>query len=300
MHGGAPGAPCPARALLSELTAVLGDGTEARWIVAAATGLGPAELTARLDEPLSASAADAARHMAERRVAGEPLQYVLGSWGFRGLEVAVDGRVLVPRHETEQVVTFALEELARVAAEQHPSPAVAVDLGTGSGVIALSLATEGPADLEVWASDLSPGALEVARHNLDQLAATHPDARRRVHLVAGSWFGALPPRLAGAVQVIVSNPPYVSAAEWEQLDPVVRDHEPYDALVPGQRGLEAIERIVDEAPHWLVAGGALVVELAPHQADAVAALARARGFAEVATRPDLAGRARALVARWQP
>ena len=115
----------------------------------------------------------------------------------------------------------------------------------------------------------------------------------------GCWFDALDPRLAGTIALVVANPPYVSAAEWAGLDPVVRDHEPRLALVSGDSGLESIEEILAGAPRWLRPGGHLVLELAPAQAEAVALVRHATpGTRRCASEPDLAGRARALVARW--
>jgi release factor glutamine methyltransferase len=303
-HGRAPGAVPTGGALLAELVAALGDRRQARWVLAAAAGVGPGELLVGAHDEVPDAVAAEARRMASRRLAGEPLQYVLGRWAFRTLEVAVDPRVLVPRPETEQLVESALGELIRIAGSAHgPGPSgnalSVVDLGTGSGVVALSLAAEFEGPLEVWATDLSADALEVARANLDVLAADRPEAAARVRLVRGSWFAALPAALAGDAAVVVSNPPYVSAGEWERLDAVVRDHEPYDALVPGPTGLEAVERIVDEAPAWLAPGGALVCELAPHQARAVLAATRRRGYAHAEIRRDLAGLERLLVARWR-
>ncbi|MHB8330143.1 MAG: N5-glutamine methyltransferase family protein, partial [Acidimicrobiales bacterium] len=216
----------------------------------------------------------------------------------RTLDVIVDHRVLVPRPETEQVVGFALEELGRIAPRHAEAGLVAADLGTGSGAIALSLAAEARCPVEVWATDSSPGALEVARLNLDLLARTDPGAAGRVQITEGSWFDALPERLAGGVHLVVSNPPYVSAAEWDLLDPVVRDHEPRAALVPGDTGLEAITYIIRQARHWLGVGGSLVVELASHQAPSASAAAAEGGYLPAVVRRDLAGRARALVASW--
>jgi release factor glutamine methyltransferase len=240
--------------------------------------------------------------MVERRRAGEPLQYVLGTWAFRSLEVSVDGRVLIPRPETEQVVGYALEELRVVVAADEPGRhVVALDLGTGSGVIALSLAVEAEvaasSSFEVWATDYYADALDVARANLGLLACLDPFAAAQVRLREGSWFDALPPALAGQVQLLVSNPPYVSVSEWENLEPVVHDYEPRRALVAGETGLEVLELLVSGAPAWLAPGGVLVLELAPDQAGAVVSKAKAAGFEQVEVRPDLAGRPRALVAR---
>lgn len=282
--------------MLAELTARLGDATEARWVLAAACAVPATRLAATPEDAVPPAARTRASRMAERRAAGEPLQYVLGTWDFRTLEVAVDPRVLVPRPETEQVAGIALAELARVAS-RTTRPLVAVDLGTGSGVLALSLLAEGPAGLEVWATDRSDDALAVARHNVGRLDARMPGTASRLHLAAGAWFDAVPARLAGHVDLVVSNPPYVSATEWEELDPVVRDHEPRGALVSGPTGLEDLATLVDEAPRWLVPGGVLVLELAPGQATAVLAAARHRGYAYAAVEADLAGRERALVAR---
>jgi release factor glutamine methyltransferase len=178
----------------------------------------------------------------------------------------------------------------------HETSYVVVDLGTGSGAIALTLATELP-DAEVWATDASDDALAVARANV----AGAGSAATRVRLASGAWFAALPPELRGACRVIVSNPPYIAEHEVDDLPPDVVDWEPRGALVSGPTGFEAIEEIVATAPEWLDAtGGALVLELAPHQADRTVELTRVAGFADVSVTPDLAGRARVLVARLVP
>ena len=292
---------------LGQLAAAISDRvnseSEANWIVERAADIAPGRLLVVSDTPVSAATIGAARAMAERRAAGEPLQYVLGSWSFRLLEVSVDARALVPRPETEQVVEVALGELRRVSGldrRRSTNPLLVVDLGTGSGVIALSLAHEGIArdDLEIWAVDSSPPALELARENLSALADRQPAMASRVRLAGGSWFEALPDRLVGSLQLVVSNPPYVSASEWAALDPEVRDHEPRTALVPGPTGFEALDFLVHEARRWLVPGGGLVLELAPHQAAEVTVMAEGAGYVDVRVRPDLAGRPRTLVARW--
>jgi len=279
-----------------------GSGAEARWLVAHALGRRAGDLMVGPDDAVDAAVVTAVDLMVDRRLAGTPLQYVLGTWEFRTLEVEVDPRVLIPRPETEQVVEVALRELAVQAGRVTPGrPLVAVDLGAGSGVVALSLAAEGAASsraLEVWATDASPGALDVLASNLAALAKGRPEAAGRVVVAEGAWFDALPRRLAGEVGLVVSNPPYVSAPEFEALDPGVRDHEPVAALVPGPTGFEAIEAIVTEARHWLVPGGSLVVEHAPAQAEAAVSLALALGYRDATTRDDLAGRPRMVVARW--
>ena len=271
----------PWRAFLAEAEQRLTE-VDARRIVEEASGYEGAELVLGLDEPATERGVQHFDAMVERRAAGEPLQYVLGRWGFRTLDLFVDQRVLIPRPETEVVVGIALEEAERLAAT------TAVDLGTGSGAIALSLAAERPG-LEVWATDADPGALDVARANLAGLG--RPAERVRVR--EGSWFDALPDDLR--FDLVVSNPPYV--AESDDVPAEVADWEPRRALVPGPTGLEAIEVIVAEAPAWLRRPGALVVELAPHQADTVVALAEAAGFADAEVRLDLTGRPRVLLAR---
>jgi release factor glutamine methyltransferase len=249
----------------------------------AAFGLGLSELAtvrgvARFDAMLA------------RREAGEPLQYVLGGWGFRTLDLFVDRRVLIPRPETEQVVEVALAEVRRIGGVGADArPVTVVDLGTGSGAIALSLAME-HVHANVWATDASADALAVTRANI--AGCGRPGGRVRV--AEGDWFGALPPELRGAVDVVVSNPPYV--AEADPLPAEVADWEPRDALVAGPSGLEHLERIVGEAPGWLRPGGALVVELAPWQAPRVAERAREAGFASAEVGRDLAGRERMVVA----
>ena len=176
---------------------------------------------------------------------------------------------------------------------------VTVDLGTGTGAIALSLACEfaSSAPFEVWATDVSVDALDVCRQNLGALARRHRASAAVVHVAEGSWFTALPDALAGRIQLVVANPPYVSRQEWEALEPAVRDHEPAGALVPGPDGFEAIEAIVTDAPRWLAPGGSLVVELAPSQAARALDRAVALGYVDAAVRVDLAGRQRVLVAR---
>ncbi len=287
--------------LTTEVAGRVGSRQEATWIVAHVAGAG----ADGADDPTAVRAAALA--LAERRAGGEPLQYVLGTWAFRTLELAVDRRVLIPRPETEQVVEVALGELLRVAAGRTgDGPLVCVDLGTGSGAIALSLATEGagrvaPTRLEVWGTDRSDDALDVARVNLAAVGERDPAAAARVTLAEGSWFDALPGRLARRVDLVVSNPPYVAEEELASLDPTVREWEPLGALVAprgasGVAGMAEVEAVVTGAGRWLRPGGALVVELAPSQAYGAIDVARRSGFTPVGTARDLAGRLRMLVA----
>ena len=276
------------RRLLAEATDQVGL-TDARRIVQSASGREGLEWVQGLDQPVTRRGVAAVDAMVARRRAGEPLQYVLGRWGFRSLDLLVDPRVLIPRPETEVVADLAIEELRRLGGGARP--VTAADLGTGSGALALSLAAE-VVTAEVWATDRSEDALAVARANLAGLG--RPGSR--VRLVAGTWFGALPADLRGRLDLVVSNPPYV--AEGEPLPPEVADWEPQEALVAGPSGDEAALAILAEAAAWLTRPAALVLELAPPQATSLASAATSAGAAEVRVRPDLSGRERVLVARW--
>jgi release factor glutamine methyltransferase len=251
-------------------------------------------------EPATAIGAKRVADMVARRLAGEPLQYVLGAWSFRGIDLLVDHRVLIPRPETELTAQLAIDEAARLGARRGrrvpfsgtEAACVVADLGTGSGAIALALATELP-DAEVWATDVSADALAVARANF----AGAGSIAARVRVGEGSWFGALPPELHGRLRVVVSNPPYVTESEVEHLPTEVAAYEPRGALVSGPTGLESIERIVADAPLWLESRGVLVIELDPRRADGAMQLARDAGFADVWLERDLTDRPRVLVAR---
>jgi release factor glutamine methyltransferase len=270
---------------------------EARWMTEAASGYGGSDWTTITQQVPNERAQRHLDAMVERRIAGEPLQYVIGSWSFRGLDLMVDRRVLIPRPETEWVVEIALAEAARAGVRRgakralHASTsAVVADLGTGSGAIALALEAELP-DALVWATDASSDALAVAAANVAGCGAT------RVRLAEGSWFAALPEALAGELALVVANPPYIAAHELDGLAPEVAGHEPHQALVSGATGLEAIEALTAAAPRWLAPGAALVLEIAPHQAADATAAARAAGFAAVVVLDDLTARPRVLVAR---
>ena len=275
---------------------------EARWIVDEASG---AASTAELDGPASARGVAHLDAMVERRLGGEPLQYVLGRWAFRTLDLMVDRRVLIPRPETEVVAGLALLEVDRRAAGGHEGgrsgggvgdgPVLVADLGTGSGAIGLSIAAERTRS-QVWCVDVSTDAVAVARANCAGLGRP----AQRVVVSEGSWFDGLPGDLAGRLDVVVSNPPYV--APDEVLPDEVAHWEPNMALFspgdgsPGD-GTADLRTLVDGAPAWLAPGGALVLEMAPDQTEAMVAHAEMAGYVDVAVHPDLAGRDRALVAR---
>lgn len=262
---------------------------DGRRAVEVCSGHVGAELALHLDDPATRLGVTRLASMVDRRADGEPLQYVLGEWSFRTLDLFVDQRVLIPRPETEVVAGFALDELARRSELGH-APLVAVDLGTGSGAIGLAIAVE-MTDVDVIATDVSSDALAVARANLAGIGRP----ATRVLLRNGSWFEALVPEERGTIDLVVSNPPYV--AEDDPLPSEVSDWEPTAALIAGPDGTEDLRALIDGAVEWLAPGGSLVLELAPCQADDMASYAGAAGFVDVSVKPDLSGRLRALVAR---
>ncbi|MBJ7307625.1 MAG: peptide chain release factor N(5)-glutamine methyltransferase [Acidimicrobiia bacterium] len=274
-------------ARLSGVTA--SPANETRWIVERAAGFDGSEYVLGLDEKVTERGMHFHDLMVERRLEGEPLQYVLGRWGFRTLDLFVDRRVLIPRPETEVVAGLAIAELQSMRANGIDRPVV-VDLGTGSGAIGLSVAAE-VERAEVWISDASTDALVVARSNLAGIGR----AATRVRAVEGSWFEALPEELTGTIDLIVSNPPYVAIGD--EVEDVVREWEPMSALFAGDDGLDDIRKIVTGAVTWLRPGGTLVLEMAPDQVPMVSDLALANGFVTVECHSDLAGRPRAVVAR---
>ena len=262
---------------------------EARWMVEEASGHEGEEFLEVVDtEPVERARARL-ESMVARRCGGEPLQYVLGRWAFRGLDLMVDRRVLVPRPETESVVDAALGEVDRLLAADPGAEVLVVDLGTGSGAIALAVAAE-RVRTRVWATDRSEDALVVATANLGGLGR----AAARVRIARGSWFEALEDDLRGRVGVVVSNPPYVDPAA--SLPTEVVDWEPHAALFAEDRGRADLEVLIAGAGAWLRDDGALVCELSPEQAPWALDLARG-SFGEVGVLPDLAGRERTLVAR---
>jgi release factor glutamine methyltransferase len=284
---------------------------EARWLGEEASGASSREWAAMLDRECTPLTHRHFTTMVERRLAGEPLQYVIGHWPFRRLDLLVDRRVLVPRPETEWVVETAVRLLQGPPSLRRPSqlgaagignrapaapsskgePAVVVDLGTGSGAIALAIASECHPNVRVIATDSSLPALAVAGANLAGLGRVGT----AVDLRHGDWWDALPADLAGDVDLVVSNPPYVAATD--PLPPEVSEWEPVDALVPGPTGLEALETIVGGAPKWLARGGWLVCEIGETQAAAATAMAASAGLTAVEVKQDLAGKDRVLVAR---
>jgi release factor glutamine methyltransferase len=201
-----------------------------------------------------------------RRSAREPLQYVLGSQEFCGLDFEVDPTVLIPRPETELLVEEALQA---VSGKDHP---IIVDIGTGSGCLAVTLATRLPS-AEVYAVDSSPAALAVARKNI----VRHSVGGKIACLLGDLCSPLACHRLVGQVDVIVSNPPYIAEQEWPALQPEVRNFEPRGALVAGATGIEVHGRLIEQAWRYLVPGGWLFMEVGKGQSDAVCRLAAGTG-----------------------
>lgn len=272
-------------------TAAVHGRPEARWLCEEASGAFGGEFDDVLHEPATERAVAHLDAMLGRLRQGEPLQYVLGHWSFRRLDLLVDRRVLIPRPETEVVAGVAID-LARLLAR----PFRCADLGTGSGAIGLSLLDELPrGSAEVWLTDVSADALDVARANAAGLGVSAAGAR----FGHGPWFEALPTELRGSLGLVVSNPPYV-AIDDPDLDVSVRDWEPDTALFSGGDGLDDVRHLVAHAPEWLMPGGWLVLEIGARQGDAAAALYADAGFVQVDVLPDLAGLDRLVRGRLRP
>lgn len=241
---------------------------DAERLLAKATGLERIELYMAFDRPLTPTELDAARDLVARRARREPLQYVLGEWGFRRLTLTVDRRALIPRPETEILVERAL---ALVAGLERPR---VLDVGTGSGAIALAIADEHPGAV-VSGVDSSPEALALAAENVARTGLT-------VELGGHDLFAGLP---AGPWDLIVSNPPYVDASDLPYLQPEVRDWEPRVALSADG----AVEAVARGAVAALAPGGALALEVGAGQTGSTAALLEELGFVDVSVTPDLSG-----------
>jgi len=277
------------RDLLSDAASVLARAgieaprAEAELLLGRILGTGRAGLVARRDDDVPADAAERFAAWVGRRAAREPFQHLVRSQEFRGLPLTVGPEVLIPRPETEDVVQAALDL-------GLPDAAAVVDLGTGSGCIAIALAVERPT-WRVAALDVSAPALEVAGRNAGCLGVA-----ARIDFRLGTMFDP-PTDWTGRFDAVVSNPPYVAEADWRGLAPEVRDHEPKIALVPGPTGLEAYRALAVPAARLLRPGGALVVELGHHSEPGARAAFEAGGFAIETVRPDFQGIPRVLVAR---
>lgn len=276
------------REVLARTEAQVGDRLVAKWLCEHASGADNAdEFREIFHDVVSARAGAHLDHMVGRVMAGEPVQYAMGRWAFRRLDLFVDGRVLIPRPDTETLVEVALGIL-------DGRSATVVDLGTGSGAVGLALLDEAPrGSLTVWMTDVSDDALDVARANAAGLGVAASGAR----FASGSWFDALPHELRGAVDLIVSNPPYVAVGDRD-LDPAVEKWEPYQALFAGADGMDAYRAIITLAKDWIAPGGAIALEVGHRQADAVTAMLESNGCADVRTTLDARGVGRVVQARF--
>ncbi len=264
---------------------------EARWLIAAVLDVAPGELGRLLSVGRAVSEHQAARieKATHRRVTGEPMAYCVGTAPFRDLVLQVDRRVLIPRPETEIVVGEAL----RITADR--AGGVAVDIGTGSGAIAVSLATEGRFE-RVIATDLSDDALAVATTNAARVAVAQP----RAAPVEFRHGADLSPLVGVQARVIVSNPPYIAYGEAGALPRSVRDWEPTVALLAADQGMARYEAILAGAHGLLEPFGWVVFEVDARRAQQTAALATTRGYQQVQVVRDLTGRERVLLAQHVP
>jgi release factor glutamine methyltransferase len=260
----------------------------AEWLLSAATGLSRVELYAYHDRPLSHGERATLREAVKRRATGEPLQYVTGEVAFRHLVLKVRPGVLIPRPETEVLVEAALPAVD--SAIELRGRALVVDLCTGSGCVALAVATE-RADAVVLATEISPVAVRLATDNAASLALDG-----RVTVFEGDLFAPLPAEHHGLVDVVVANPPYVPSAEVPTLPAEVAGFEPGLALDGGPDGLAIYRRILSEARTWLAPGGTLAVELDERRVRTAAAEA-VQWYEDVRVVSDLAGRDRIATAK---
>ena len=282
------------RELWEETTEVVGDRVEARWLCEEASGWEGDEFLEIQSEPATMRMGVSLQKMVGRRLAGEPIQYVLGHWSFRHLDLFIDTRVLIPRPETELLA----EEVIQIGRKQHGELAGSqklrvADLGTGSGAIGLAVAQELPgAGVEVWLTDASPDALDVARANIAGIGRHAPN----VQVSLGNWCEALPAELRGTFHIIVSNPPYIDTADTEVADEV-RKWEPGSALFAADNGLRDLFSIAQQAKEWLHPGGWLLLEFGHTQALAVSEELKRLGYINIEVKQDLARLNRFVIAQ---
>ncbi|WP_372362400.1 peptide chain release factor N(5)-glutamine methyltransferase [Xanthomonas sp. NCPPB 1325] len=267
---------------LLRLAAARIERSDAEPLLLHALGRDRAWLFAHGRDPVPSAVAAAFDALVQRRQAGEPVAYLTGSRGFWTLDLEVSPATLIPRADTETLVELALERL-----DHAPGRRVA-DLGTGSGAIALAIASERP-QAAVVATDASAAALAIAQRNADRHRLSN------VHCRHGSWFA---PLAGEQFDLIASNPPYIAAGD-PHLERGDLRHEPASALASGKDGLDDIRLIVAQAPGHLRTGGWLLLEHGWDQGAAVAELLRAQGFAQVATHQDLEQRDRVTLGRWE-
>lgn len=263
---------------------VEGGRLDAELMLAHVLEMGRLDLYLQHDRPLLPEELEAFKALLKRRAAREPVQHILGTAAFRELEISVDSRALIPRPETEILV----EEVLRWSREVPEPELTAVDIGTGTGAIALSLLKEGPFK-RVVATDASPQALDLARENAERLGL-----EERVDFRLGPDYMPLEP--GEEFHVVVSNPPYIPQGDREGLAPEVREWDPPEALFAGPEGLDTLLRLVEGAGGFLQGRGLLALEVGSGQAaKVVRAMERTGSFREIRIRPDLAGRERIVL-----
>ena len=257
---------------------------EAASLWGACTGVSPGEAWLQRDRPAAPAARERFWRAVRQRVDGEPFAYAVGVVPFRTVSLALDRRALIPRPETEGLVELVLKETRDGG---RGTGGIVADIGTGSGCIAISLAAEGAFD-RVIAIDISPDAVALAKENVGRIQPRTPVEVR---------IGDLIEPLAGErCRVIVANPPYLTEAEWDALDPGVRDYEPKGALASGPDGLQATRALLDAARAVLEPGGLLALEIDERRTEAVRSLALTAGWGRIDIHQDLFGRARYALA----
>ncbi|MFM7125149.1 MAG: peptide chain release factor N(5)-glutamine methyltransferase [Actinomycetes bacterium] len=280
--------------MLAEVTEQLENANEARWLCEHASGLDGEEFRRSHDEFVTTAMAKQLHDMVRRRLSGEPLQYVMKRWAFRHLDVFIDQRVLIPRPETELLVEVGIA-IAKDQLQHMDRPLNIVDLGTGSGVIGLSMAHELPlGKTQVWLTDQSSDALDVARGNVIGVGQKGGGVR----LAHGNWWNALDDSLKGAIDIALCNPPYI-AQDDDEVASDVHAWEPHSALYADDNGLADIREVISGATTWLVNNGWLVLEIGYRQGDHVRALLENAGLVNVEIRRDLAGKDRIALAQRQ-
>lgn len=276
------------REMLASTTKQLDNAQEARWLCEHASGMDSSEFSAEQDQLVTVACAKSLHDMVRDRLSGVPLQYVMKRWAFRHLDIMVDKRVLIPRPETEQVVQVALDIARKIGSNVALR---VVDLGTGSGVIGLSMAFELGADAaHVWLTDASVDALDVARANMVGIGR----AAANVRVAHGSWWNALPQDIAGQIDIAICNPPYIAHADGE-VAPDVHMYEPHSALYAHDNGLADLRTVIEGASTWLKKSGWLVLEIGYQQGADVLAMMSASGFVGAEIKQDLSGKDRIAV-----
>lgn len=255
-------------------------------------GLSRLELYLHHDRPVDSGELDRFRELVRQRAAGVPLQTLLGETEFYSRTFKVEPGVFIPRPETERLVERCVDLLT--AGSSRLIAPIAVDVGCGAGVVAVSLLAELPA-LRAWATDVNPAAVRLTEHNARRLGVAP-----RLTALAGHLCEPLPAHLAGQVDLLVSNPPYVRRGDIDGLPPEVSRHDPREALDGGPDGLGYYRALASLAPRWLQPGGWLAVEIGADQAEAVADIFGRGGHLEIAVTRDYNDHPRVVTARRPP